>query len=319
MKLSILIPTHNRSGVLLRTLDRLAAVRLPEGAEAEAVVVANACKDETFAAVTARAVGFPFNLRCVEEPQPGVAHARNRALREASGELYFFLDDDIGVEPDWIEQHLAVYRETNASMAGGRIGLWFGERQPPEWLLPALESVLSWKDLGPERREVLNPGDCISGNMSMRREVPESIGGFHTGLGRRAGSMLGGEEIDFVERALHAGFKVYYTPKASGQHWIPAAFFEDAYLRRLATDMGRSRVLMKKRLSAGAVFRRLLVNPVRIAAHLAGGAVALLAGNRRRWMEHRIKRWKQQGGFWATLQRITGQAAAETRAQPATR
>ncbi|MCW8130905.1 MAG: glycosyltransferase family 2 protein [Planctomycetota bacterium] len=314
MLLSIMIPTHNRKGVLLRSLERLARLRVPAEHTLEIVVVANACSDGTAAAIAEAAKGFPFPLRAAEEPNAGVAHARNRALKEAKGDILFVLDDDIAVEPEWLAEHLAVHAERGAEIVGGKIGLWFEEKQPPDWLVPALESVLSWKDLGNEVRAVTNPGDCISGNFSMKRKVPETVGAFHTGLGRKAGSMLGGEEIDFVERALHAGFKVFYSPKAVGLHWIPASFFEDAYLRRLSIDMGRTRVFMKKKLPLGSILRRLLVNPVRIFGHQVSECFAVVSGNRKSWMKHRIKRWKQQGGWLATWQYLRGRTSTQTRA-----
>ncbi|MBI3831245.1 MAG: glycosyltransferase family 2 protein [Planctomycetes bacterium] len=308
MLLSILIPTHNRSAVLLQTLERLARVTLPPGHEVEAIVIANACSDGSAAAVAARAADFPFPLRATEEPQPGVAHARNRALKEARGEMVFFLDDDIAVEPEWMLRHLEVHAQLKVDLVVGKTGLWYVEKQPPDWMRPALESILSFKNLGEDVRAIANPGDCISQNLSMTRKVFETVGAFNTALGRRPGSLLGGEEIDFVERAMQAGFMAGYAPRAVGLHWIPAKFLEDEYLRRLSIDIGRTRVFMKKDLKSGAIARRLLANPFRIASHRLNELLALLAGNREGWMKHRIKRWKQQGGWLGTWQYLRGTA-----------
>jgi len=304
MELTLLIPTHNRAAVLRQTLGFLAKLDVPAEHRLELVVIANACTDATVQTVSECAASFSFPARCVEEAQAGVGHARNRALAEARGEILFFLDDDIAVEPDWLRRHLEVHARHGADLVGGKIGLWFGERQPESWMLPALESVLSWKDLGPEICAVQNPGDCISGNLSLKRAAAERIGRFRTDLGRRAGALLGGEEIDFVARALAQGLKVFYTPHALGRHWVPAASLEMPYLKRLATGIGRTRVLMKKRLRVGSALRRLFVNPFRILAHLLGAGFALLRGDRQAVLKHRIKRWKQQGGFSATAQRL---------------
>jgi len=312
MDLSILIPTHNRAAVLRQTLGFLAKLNVPVEHRLELIVIANACTDATPQTVAECSSQLPYPARCVEEAQVGVAHARTRALAEARGEILFFLDDDIAVAPDWLVRHLEVHARHGADLVGGKIGLWFGERQPESWMLPLLESVLSWKDLGPEVGPVRNPGDCISGNLSLKRAAAERIGRFRTDLGRRAGALLGGEEIDFVARALTQELQVFYTPHALGRHWVPAASLELPYLKRLATGIGQTRVMMKKRLHTGSALRRLFLNPLRILGHLCGASCALLRRDKQAVLKHRIKRWKQQGGFSATVQRLFNSKDTET-------
>src|ERR1043165_7782257 len=43
---SILIPTHNRCAMLIRTMESLREIRLPGDASLELIVVANGCTDE---------------------------------------------------------------------------------------------------------------------------------------------------------------------------------------------------------------------------------------------------------------------------------
>ena len=43
-------------------------------------------------------------LRYVQEPAPGVACARNRAIKETAGNFLAFLDDDAKAAPDWLEE-----------------------------------------------------------------------------------------------------------------------------------------------------------------------------------------------------------------------
>src|SRR6188768_1179129 len=82
------ICTRNRPLQLARALDSLLAQSL---APAEIMVVDNSPSDEA----TARLVSERFSeVRYLREPVPGLDFARNRALREASGEIVAFLDDD---------------------------------------------------------------------------------------------------------------------------------------------------------------------------------------------------------------------------------
>ena len=63
LRTSILIPTHNRHDILTRVLDSIAQVDVPQGADVEVIVVANACTDQTVAMVQQRTHAFPFTLR----------------------------------------------------------------------------------------------------------------------------------------------------------------------------------------------------------------------------------------------------------------
>lgn len=308
MRFSILIPTHNRSAILRRTLEGLAGLEQPAGAQLELIVIANACTDDTAAVVADFAARSAFPARVVAEPEPGVAHARNRALREARGEIVFFLDDDILVEPGWLQAHLAIYAAHPADLVAGKITLWTQERQPPEWLLGVMHSVMSWKDLGDRVLEITSPGDCISGNLSMRRQVFERAGEFKTGLGRKGTSLLGGEEIEFVARALRQGARAFYAPQALGKHWVPARFMERDFLCRLAFDRARTRVFMKERLGFGRVANRMLLSPLRIAGHQLGEWLGQARGDPCAALTHRIKRMKRWGGLVATCQHLAGRS-----------
>lgn len=59
-------------------------------------------------------------MRCVVEPTPGIAAARNRALDEARGrDVLLFLDDDGRPAPQWLERMLDRWRESGAAAVEG--------------------------------------------------------------------------------------------------------------------------------------------------------------------------------------------------------
>jgi GT2 family glycosyltransferase len=102
MKISVVIPTHNRADALELTLLHLSQQQLD--APWEVVVVNNRCTDNTDEVVTGRS--FPAPLRLVHEATPGPAAARNAGARQAAGEYLLFMDNDIVVEPDYLKRHL---------------------------------------------------------------------------------------------------------------------------------------------------------------------------------------------------------------------
>src|SRR5262245_7209937 len=101
MKISVVIPTHNRSEALAKTLLNLSKQQF-DGSW-ELIVVNNRCVDDTDEVV--RGQNFPAPLRLVHEEKPGVAAARNAGMAIARGQYIILLDNDILVEPDFLQRH----------------------------------------------------------------------------------------------------------------------------------------------------------------------------------------------------------------------
>ena len=55
VELTVLICTHNRAGLLERTLDHIDLASCPAGAEIRVLVAANACRDGTHELLRSRA------------------------------------------------------------------------------------------------------------------------------------------------------------------------------------------------------------------------------------------------------------------------
>ncbi len=99
--ISAIICTYRRPDTLPAAIASLMTQSLPSS-EYEVIVVDN---DEQGSAwpVMQRFVGEAVsNFRYVREQEQGLSHARNRGVREASGEIVAFLDDDAVAGPDWL-------------------------------------------------------------------------------------------------------------------------------------------------------------------------------------------------------------------------
>jgi len=80
MKLTVAIPTHNRSRTLVLTLNSLAALEVGREIEIDCLVVDNNSTDPTPGVVDDFARRAPFPVRRVFEPRQGSSFARNRAV-----------------------------------------------------------------------------------------------------------------------------------------------------------------------------------------------------------------------------------------------
>ena len=109
MKLSVVVPTHDKRALLERTLAALRAQALPAGTAWEIVVVDDGSTDGTGPWLAAERERPGVELRVVApERNVGRAAARNLGARAARGQWLVFVDDDIVAPPDLLAAHLAL-------------------------------------------------------------------------------------------------------------------------------------------------------------------------------------------------------------------
>jgi GT2 family glycosyltransferase len=110
---SVIIPTKNRADDLALTIRSL----LRQTLLPDEVVIVDQSPDELskkaveneFAAAALRPMP-PVQLRYLIDPHiSGAADARNRAMDMAIGEVWVFLDDDVRLEENFLEELLAAY------------------------------------------------------------------------------------------------------------------------------------------------------------------------------------------------------------------
>jgi glycosyltransferase involved in cell wall biosynthesis len=243
VEFSILIATFNRARVLRGTLQNLAALR-PQGSW-EVIVVDNNSSDDTRQVVDAAARIFPVELRYVFEREPGRSAALNAGFQAARGEFLVTTDDDVRVDPGWLDRIAAGFAAHGCDYIGGRVlPVWPGQR--PDWL-PArnevLCGVLAVMDYGPSpiRYGARVP---LGVNMAIRREALRRAGHFDCRVGRKAGTLLGQEVREWCVRAHAAGLVGYYVPDVVVHHLIPQDRLTKNYFRRWYYWRGVSRAIL---------------------------------------------------------------------------
>lgn len=193
---SIIVPTYQRRGLVCETVRALSGIKYQ--GDVEVLVVVDGSTDGTAAALKKLDCRFP--LRVVEQPNRGAGAARNLGARKARGEILLFLDDDMICEPDIVDQHARSYRSGADAVIGD-----FTEPAAPSGFL---SQVLAKRGDG-----TLTPFDMFSGQISMRREAFEAVGGFDESF---AGN---GDWGDFdVGLRLLRDFVVVHNPMAVSHH-----------------------------------------------------------------------------------------------------
>lgn len=124
----VIIPTKNRaSDLAIAVRSLLGQTLLPE----QVVIVDQSSDDSGFEQVkTGFATAPGVRLDYIRDTSlNGAAAARNRAMESATGEIWLFLDDDVVLEPEFIERLLEVYR--NSRQTGGVSGIITNYRPGP--------------------------------------------------------------------------------------------------------------------------------------------------------------------------------------------
>ncbi|MFP4528467.1 MAG: glycosyltransferase [Candidatus Kapaibacterium sp.] len=116
IKISVIIPTFNRSDILIKCLEALARQTLASD-ELEAIVIDDGSTDDTRAQI--ESFSAPFDLKYIHQENAGPGAARNRGIDAARGEFVLIINDDTIAAADLLERHL----EAQSANRGRRLAV----------------------------------------------------------------------------------------------------------------------------------------------------------------------------------------------------
>ena len=254
-RVSVVVPTRNRSGLLLRLLTALAAQTSTE--PFEVVVVDDGSTDGSSDQVRAAANRFPFRLELVQSRQSsGPAGARNRGWRAAQGELIVFTDDDCQPSSSWLAALVGALDDADIVV---------GQTRPPADQRDQIGPFSNYVDLG-------HNGSFATCNIGYRRCVLDALGGFD----QEHFLYPYGEDTDLGLRAQKAGFKDVFVEEALVWHEVHPSRFRP-YLRGIRKLDGLVSLVARhpearQYLNAGIFIRG--VDKAVVIAWTAGAVVA---------------------------------------------
>jgi GT2 family glycosyltransferase len=163
----------------------------------------------------------------------GAGWARNTGAELATGDILVFLDDDASADPDWLEQLLAPYTEATTVAVGGAPLPVYATRRPSwfprnfDWVFGCAYDGMPTA-LAPLRH-------LIGANMSVRREVFEEVGGFHS---------IDFDDLDLCMRvaAQRPTQRILFEPRAIVHHHVPAERVTWSYFWRRCFFVNREKV-----------------------------------------------------------------------------
>lgn len=229
MHLTIAIATWNRADRLSLTLDALRDVTLPDGVTCEAVVCDNNSTDHTRTMIEKQITQWReqhdnrFPLRYLFESTQGKSHALNRLIRETQDDWMLFIDDDIKVEPDWLNAYAqGITRYPDAVCLGGPMSPWLDEPLPDKgrkaFLLEQYPEAFGILNVAQDTRMVAPHVTAYGGNMALRRDaIPET--GYDLDAGMIGGKRIAGEDVEMVRKVIE-GREGWLLADAKVGHYV---------------------------------------------------------------------------------------------------
>lgn len=220
--ISVIVCTYNRVEYISLCIDSLLDQTFKDY---KIVVIDNNSSDGTYELIVKKYHG---KIKIVKELNQGLSFARNCGLKNASGDIVAYIDDDAIADKNWLA---AIYDTfTNypeAACVGGRIFVkWIVER--PEWWIPELDEIFNNQDYGKNTRYLNYPQFPFGTNISFKRKVILELGGFNTILGRIGDKSSSGEEQYLCFQLYQNKHKIMYNPRIIVQHL--------AYQKRLTKE-----------------------------------------------------------------------------------
>jgi GT2 family glycosyltransferase len=263
MKATIQLCTYNRAQLLGRVLD--ACFEQTTGpSEYEVVLVNDGSTDETPAVIAGAQTRATCPFTVVNQPNGGLARARNAGLARSAGERVILIDDDVLPLPNFVEEHLRSHAAHPAAIVrGAAINVENFD------VLPA--PLYSWRNYS---------GNYFwTTNVSVPLATLRAVGGFNESFAE-----YGWEDIDVGLRLRFAGVKAVFNPCAIVYHYKPRPQAADVEkMLRQARAQARTAVQLARLHPHWRTYLATGDNPVQRLLHKwMRGFVRPRAGNVRR-------------------------------------
>jgi glycosyltransferase involved in cell wall biosynthesis len=243
---SIVICCYNSSSRLPDAFKYLLKQEVPSDILWEVIVVDNASTDNT--SHIARSFwpdDAQTQLRIVNEPNPGLSHARKRGFMEAQYEIISFLDDDNWAAPNWVSlvsEIMTAHPDVGA--CGGRtVAKIYGSA--PSWFTEYSSGYVIGRQFNKTGDITWNKGWLWGAGLTIRKKAWEELNqtGFQSILSGRTGNKISsGEDVELCYALRLAGWRLWYSDDLVIQHYIPFERLTIDYLSKLEFGFGAQTV-----------------------------------------------------------------------------
>jgi len=237
-KLSVITCAHNpRADYLSAVIEALNGQTLAKDSW-EYLLIDNASNEELAGTID---LSWHPQARHVREEKLGLTHARLRGIRESSGEILVFVDDDNVLDADYLAEVIRIAGDWPMLGAfSGQVRASF-EETPPEWTRPYWRRLAinefdrdSWSNV-----PCLDQTTPNGAGLCVRRRVATEYLAYHSNgkrkvvLDRMGESLLSAGDLDLAATACDLGLGNGLFTSLKLTHLIPKERLSEHYLLNL--------------------------------------------------------------------------------------
>lgn len=211
--ISIIIPSHNRSKLLKKTLQLLNEQTYPRH-KFETIVVDDGSTDDTEKTVKEFQDRAGYKLKYIKQAKRGPASARNRGIKESESDFVLFIGDDIFPAKNLVEQHITSLRQHPEVAVLGFVD-WSKECEVTDFMHYVAPNGLQFR-----YNTIENPDDCdyrhfYTSNISLAKKwlIEEAFNEDFP-----YGAL---EDAELSYRLKKKGLRIIFNNKAIGYHFHP--------------------------------------------------------------------------------------------------
>ncbi len=169
--------------------------------------------DSTTREIILAAAARDRRIHYLHRAEPGKSKAMNMAIRQSTGEILAFTDDDCEPRRNWLAVLARLFHQSTADIICGKVS--GAPHDPSRGYVCQFDPGYPHVVTGPQcsLRQL-----GIGANMAMRRSVFNRVGYFDELVGP-GGIIPSGDDRDFLYRAARKGCQVLLTPEPEVVHY----------------------------------------------------------------------------------------------------
>jgi glycosyltransferase involved in cell wall biosynthesis len=240
---------YNSAARLPTTLEHIAKQEVPAHIAWEVIVVNNNCSDNTaeVARVEWDKYGVDLPFRVVDQPIPGLSHAREKGIAESQYEYLLFCDDDNWLVENYVKIAFEIMHNNDqiGALGGQSIAAFEDESLVPDWFWQRAEYYAVGKqgkvsgDVTEKRGFVFGAGIII--RLSAFDWIKQSGIAFQN-TGRKGKKMSAGEDSELCLAMRLGGWKIYYDERLVLIHLITQNRLKINYFKNMLGGIVISRI-----------------------------------------------------------------------------
>lgn len=234
LEISLVICTYNREKFLPEALESV-RIQNADRQRFELIVIDNFCTDNTAEIVKKFIESNPqLIINYFFESNKGLSYARNRGIAEAKSPIISYIDDDVILPPNYVNEVLGFFNnKKDAVGVGGRVVPKYESGVEPIWMNKYLNGFVAKVDHGEEIKKFTKrmkyPAGC---NMTYKKDILDRVKGFNNELKFRS------DDKYIFKKVSQISDEIYYLPKAWLFHYIDNARLEPINFKKLFMKTG---------------------------------------------------------------------------------